>query len=55
MKRLSDSAIRWYTLCVLDHPIITILALVILIALLGYQAQGFKIDASAETLLLEND
>jgi predicted RND superfamily exporter protein len=55
MKRLADSAIRWYTKCVLDHPIFTILALVILIALLGYQAQEFKIDASAETLLLEND
>jgi predicted RND superfamily exporter protein len=55
MKRLADLAIRWYTLCVLDHPIFTILGLVILIVLLGYQAQGFKIDASAETLLLEND
>ncbi|MGD9187002.1 MAG: MMPL family transporter [Desulfobacteraceae bacterium] len=55
MKRLADLAIRWYTLCVLDHPIVTILGLVILIALLGYRAQDFKIDASAETLLLEND
>jgi predicted RND superfamily exporter protein len=55
MKRLADLAIRWYTLCVLDHPIVTILGLVILIALLGYKAQDFKIDASAETLLLEND
>lgn len=55
MKRLADIAIRWYTLCVLDHPVFTILGLVILIALLGYKAQDFKIDASAETLLLEND
>lgn len=55
MKRLADFAIRWYTLFVLDHPIFTILGLVVLIALLGYKAQDFKIDASAETLLLEND
>lgn len=55
MKRLADFAIRWYTLCVLDHPVFTILGLVILIGLLGYKAQDFKIDASAETLLLEND
>ncbi len=55
MKRLADLTLRWYTLCVLDHPIFTILGLVILIALLGYKAQDFKIDASAETLLLEND
>jgi predicted RND superfamily exporter protein len=55
MKRLADIAIRWYTLCVLDRPILAILGLVMLIALLGYKAQEFKIDASAETLLLEND
>jgi hypothetical protein len=55
MKRLADIAIRWYTVCVLDHPIFTILGLVVLIALLGYKALEFKIDASAETLLLEND
>ncbi len=55
MKRLADLALRWYTQCVLDHPVFTILGLVILIVLLGYKAQDFKIDASAETLLLEDD
>jgi predicted RND superfamily exporter protein len=32
-----------------------ILALIVVISVLGYQAREFKVDASAETLLLEND
>ena len=55
MKKAADSALRWYTQLVLEHPLPVILILVAIIALLGYQARNFRIDASAETLLLEND
>ncbi len=55
MKKAADFAIRWYTQLVLEHPLPVILVLVAIIALLGYQARNFRIDASAETLLLEND
>ena len=55
MKKAADSALRWYTQLVLEHPLPVIVILVAIIALLGYQARNFRIDASAETLLLEND
>ena len=55
MTRTADIAIGWYKKLVLDRPILVILFLAAVIAFLGYQARGFKIDASAETLLLEHD
>jgi len=55
MKRLADRAIRYYNNFVLDRPILVIICLAIVIGFLGYKARDFKIDASAETLLLEND
>lgn len=44
-----------YNALVLDHPVIVIVILMVGIALLGNQARNFRIDASTETLLLEND
>jgi predicted RND superfamily exporter protein len=55
MKRLADRAIQYYNTLVLDRPVIVIICLAIVIGFLGYKARDFKIDASAETLLLEND
>jgi uncharacterized protein len=55
MKRFADSALGLYTKAVLDHPVAVILGLALVVGLLGYKAQSFKIDASAETLVLEND
>ncbi|MFC1863370.1 RND family transporter [Thermodesulfobacteriota bacterium] len=55
MRRLADTIISWYTRFVLGHPLLVILCLVVLIGILGYKAMDFKIDASAETLLLEDD
>ncbi|MBI9082413.1 MAG: RND family transporter [Desulfobacterales bacterium] len=55
MTHAADIAIRWYKKLILDRPVLVILCLAALIAFLGYQARGFKIDASAETLLLEHD
>ena len=40
---------------VLAHPRTVLLCLAVLIALLGYQARHFRLDASAATLVLEND
>ena len=47
--------IQWYAACVLDHPLRVLIILAALIAALGYKALDFKIDASTESLLLEND
>jgi len=47
--------IRWYDKLVLDRPVMVIITLMIVITVLGYQAKDFNIDASADTLLLEND
>ena len=45
----------WYNSWVLDRPVLVIFILMLGLALLGYQARNFRIDASTETLLLEND
>ncbi|MBI5894465.1 MAG: MMPL family transporter, partial [Desulfobacterales bacterium] len=55
MKKVADVALRWYTKSVLDHPLLVIMILGAIIAFLGFTARNFRIDASAETLLLEND
>ncbi len=55
MIKIKDKLVRWYDTFVLDRPVMVILGLMIVIALLGYQAKDFNIDASADTLLLEND
>jgi predicted RND superfamily exporter protein len=55
IKRLADAATDQYNRLVLNHPIPVIVLLAIGISLLGYKALDFKIDASTETLLLEND
>jgi len=47
--------IRWYTAWVLNRPIWTIAILILVVGVLGYQSRNFRIDASTETLLLEND
>jgi predicted RND superfamily exporter protein len=55
MKKIADGVLKHYNGMVLDHPVMVIVCLMLVIALLGYQARSFKIDASAETLLLEDD
>ncbi len=50
--------IRWIDLfdrLILGHPLITIICFLCMIAFFCYHARDFKIDASAETLLNEND
>ena len=55
MKRIANAALKHYNRMVLDHPVIVIVCLMVTITLLAYEARDFKIDASAESLLLEND
>lgn len=46
---------RFYDKVILKWPGITILCLLAAVSLLGFQAKDFKLDASAETLILETD
>ena len=45
----------FYDKLILQHPGIVIFCILAAIAFLGYRAKDFKLDASAETLLLESD
>jgi uncharacterized protein len=55
MTKIAPAFIRWYGKTVLDRPVIVLLCLIVVIAVLGYNAKDFRIDASADALLLEND
>lgn len=44
-----------YSRFILRHPILILAFIVIIIGLLGYQARKLEVDASAETLTLEDD
>lgn len=44
-----------YTRCVLRRPLIAILVLLAVFSFLGYRAQDFRLDASTDSLILEND
>ncbi len=55
MKRSNDMLTHLYDKYLIDHPVLVIVCLMIAISVLGYHAKDFRIDASAESLLLEND
>ena len=44
-----------YRSVVLDHPVFTILLLLVVFAFFVSHVEDFKLDASADALLLEND
>ena len=46
---------RLYEKTVFDHPIAVLFVLATVISIMGYNAIDFRIDASADALLLEND
>lgn len=50
-----DRLTAWYLRLTLDRPWITMVFMVLFTAVAVYYAQGFKLDASADSLLLEND
>lgn len=55
MKRFADIFLKIYYRSVLGHPVWVLVILMLILAFLGYKAKDFRIDASAETLLLEDD
>ncbi len=46
---------RFYDKVILKRPVLVIVCLLTVVSFLGYKARDFKLDASAETLVLEND
>jgi predicted RND superfamily exporter protein len=50
-----DRLTAWYLRLTLDRPWITIVFMVLFTAVAVYYAPGFKLDASADSLMLEND
>jgi len=54
-RRLFLKGIDLFDKLILGHPLITIICFLCMIAFFTYHAKDFKIDASAETLLNEND
>ena len=55
MKPSQSLTARLFEHTVLAHPRIVLVLLLILMALLAYQAKNFRLDASADTLILEDD
>lgn len=47
--------LKFYEQIVLKHPILTIVTMLLLIAVVGSYSPNFRLDASADSLLLEND
>ena len=46
---------KFYYRTILSHPVVIISLLVLILLFLSYNAKDFKLDASADTLILEND
>ncbi|MDJ0911921.1 MAG: MMPL family transporter [Desulfobacterales bacterium] len=55
MIKFHTLVIRFYDRVILAHPRIVIFLLTAAVFFLGYQAQNFRLDASAETLIIETD
>jgi hypothetical protein len=52
---MQSSLLNFYVRYILNRPIIVMLALLGLFTYLGFQAKDFRLDASADSLILEND
>ena len=52
---MQSSLLNFYTRYILNRPIIVIIVLLGVFAYFGYNAKHFRIDASADSLILEND
>ncbi len=55
MSKLPSLPERFFDQVILKRPKLTVMLLLAGILLLGYHAKNFRLDASAETLVLEND
>ncbi len=47
--------LRLYKKIVIERPILSLMFLFLVVAFFAFHAQNFKLDASAESLVLEND
>ncbi len=52
---MQSSLLNFYTRYISNKPIIVIIVLLGVFSYLGYNAKNFRIDASADSLILEND
>lgn len=52
---MTDKLFKLYERIVLQHPLVTILVIVLMVIGIGSYARDFHLDASADSLLLEND
>ena len=52
---MSSLLLAAYNRIILGHPIFTLLVTVLIVLALAYHAPRFRLDASADTLVLEND
>jgi len=55
MNTSSSLLKQFFDTFILTRPKVVIICLVVLVSFFGYAAKDFKLDASAETLVLEND
>jgi hypothetical protein len=55
MNKSSSLLTQFFDKVILKRPKVIIVCLVVLVSFFGYAAKDFKLDASAETLVLEND
>ncbi len=55
MSGLPPLLINFYDKLVLKRPRIILFCLLVLVSFLGYKAKDFKLDASAQTLIIETD
>jgi predicted RND superfamily exporter protein len=55
MTKLHSWLTRFYDKIILEWPKLVIICLLAVFVFLGYKAKDFKLDASAETLILETD
>jgi len=55
MTKLHSLTTRFFDKVILKRPGLVIICILAVVSFLGYKAKDFKLDASAETLVLEND
>lgn len=55
MTKLLTLPALFFDKVILERPKLTIICILVLVAFLGYKAKDFRLDASAETLVLEHD
>jgi predicted RND superfamily exporter protein len=55
MVKLRSITIYFFDKIILNRPLLVMACLLLLVCFLGYHAKDFKLDASADTLLLEDD